>query len=116
MIVPEDIKIIIHNALDVAQSSGDLPNVKMIPWIFVGCFCACCYALQGIIISVKFDKSNDPIIMAFWMNIISSLILLPSQFFTQTKVVIFFPFNVVDYSIIGLGIIEAICLKLPKIY
>ena len=29
MIVPEDIKVIIHNALNVAQSSGDLPNVKI---------------------------------------------------------------------------------------
>ena len=29
MIVPEDIKVIIHNALNVAQSSGELPNVKI---------------------------------------------------------------------------------------
>ena len=29
MIVPEDIKVIIHNALNVAQSSEDLPNVKI---------------------------------------------------------------------------------------
>ena len=89
-----------------------LPNPSMIPWIFVGCFCATCYAFQGIIISLKFNNENNPIIMAFWMNIICMIILLPSLFFEDTRVILGFNKEIADFSILLLGIIEAICFSL----
>ena len=89
-----------------------LPNPEMIPWIFVGCFCASCYAFQGIIISLKFNDHNNPIIMAFWMNIICMIILLPSLFFEKTRVILGFNEIIADISILTLGLIEALCFSL----
>ena len=89
-----------------------LPNPAMIPWIIIGCFCASCYAFQGLIISVKFNKENNPLIMAFWMNVVSFIILIPSLFFENTKVFLGFNLALVDISLVLLGIIEALCFSL----
>ena len=50
--------------------------------------------------------------MAFWLNFFSSIILLPIVIKFDYFIPLKLPFSLLEYSLLSLGIIEAICFSL----
>ena len=89
-----------------------LPDQSKIWWVLAACFCSLLYALQGIITSIKFETTSNPIVMAFWLNFFATIIVAPVVFSFGYEVSLNFPLNILGLSLIGLGVIEAICFSL----
>ena len=102
----------ISSILILILPEQSLPDQSKIWWVLAACFCSLLYALQGIITSIKFEKTSNPIVMAFWLNLFATIIVAPVVFYFGYQVPIAFPLNILGFSLIGLGLIEAICFSL----
>ena len=102
----------ISSIIIIALPEQSLPDQTEIKWILILCICPICYAAQSLVISIKFAKTENPLAMAFWMNLLATMILLPIIFFFNVGVAISFHIGNLELSLIGLGSIEAICFSL----
>ncbi len=102
----------IISILIIVLPEQNLPEPNQVFWVIVTCFCSLCYAFQAVLISAKFNQKDSPIAMAFWLNFFSSIILLPIVIKFDYFIPLKLPFSLLEYSLLSLGIIEAICFSL----
>ena len=87
---------------------NSLPSRDAIPWLLLACLSAVCYALENIYLSRPGQQDIGPVRTACGMNLMAAALVLPvglatGQFFIPT-----FPFGTLEWTIIGLGMINAV--------
>jgi len=92
--------------LVVPESS--LPSRAAIPWVLLACISAVCYALENIYLARPSLQDIGPVRTACGMNLFAALIMLPVAVGTNQMFLPAFPFGTVEWTIIGLGLINAI--------
>lgn len=92
----------------IALPQNSLPNPAALPWIFIACISALCYAIENIILGFKLALTIGPIRLAMGMNLMAAVALLPVTILTDSFFIPSFPPQIVDYAVIGLGLITAV--------
>ena len=89
-----------------------LPDSGAVPWILLACIASACYSGENIILSKFSPKNLGFIRLACGMNIVATVILLPVTMFTNSFIIPHFPLGVLEISILGLGILNAVAYTL----
>lgn len=92
----------------IALPENSLPDPAALPWIFIACISAFCYAVENIILGFRSALTVGPIRLAMGMNMMAAITLLPITLLTDSFFVPSFPFQMVDYAVIGLGFITVV--------
>jgi drug/metabolite transporter (DMT)-like permease len=92
----------------IALPDNSLPNPAALPWIFIACISALCYAVENIILGFKSALTVGPIRLAMGMNLMAAVALLPVTILTDSLFSPSFPPQIVDYAVIGLGLITVV--------
>lgn len=96
----------------IALPENSLPDRAALPWMFIACICALCYAVENIILGFKSALTVGPIRLAMGMNVMAAITLLPITLYTDSFFVPSFPFQLVDYAVIGLGLITVVAYSM----
>ena len=92
----------------IALPENSLPDPATLPWIFIACISALCYAVENIILGFKSALSVGPMRLAMGMNLIAAVTLLPITILTDSYFSPSLPLKTVDYAVIGLGLITVV--------
>lgn len=92
----------------IALPENSLPDPAALPWIFIACISAFCYAVENIILGFRSALTVGPIRLAMGMNMMAAITLLPITLLTDSFFIPSFPFQMVDYAVIGLGFITVV--------
>lgn len=92
----------------IALPENSLPDPAALPWIFIACISAFCYAVENIILGFRSALTVGPIRLAMGMNMMAAITLLPITLLTDSFFIPSFPFQMVDYAVIGLGLITVV--------
>lgn len=86
---------------------NSLPSRDAIPWLLLACVSAVCYALENIYLSRPSQQGLGPVSTACGMNLMAAALILPVSLATGQAFMPAFPFGTLEWTIIGLGIINA---------
>ena len=92
----------------IALPENSLPDPATLPWIFIACISALCYAVENIILGFKSALTVGPMRLAMGMNLIAAVTLLPITILTDSYFSPSLPLKTVDYAVIGLGLITVV--------
>ena len=92
----------------IALPQNSLPIPAALPWIFIACISALCYDIENLILGFKLALTIGPIRLAMGMNLMAAVALLPVTILTDSFFIPSFPPQIVDYAVIGLGLITAV--------
>ena len=92
----------------IALPENSLPDPATLPWIFIACISALCYAVENIILGFKSALTIGPMRLAMGMNLIAAVTLLPITILTDSYFSPSLPLKTVDYAVIGLGLITVV--------
>jgi len=92
----------------IALPENGLPDPAALPWIFIACISAFCYAVENIILGFRSALTVGPIRLAMGMNMMAAITLLPITLLTDSFFIPSFPFQMVDYAVVGLGFITVV--------
>ena len=92
----------------IALPENSLPDPATLPWIFIACISALCYAIENIILGFKSALTVGPMRLAMGMNLIAAVTLLPITILTDSYFSPSLPLKTVDYAVIGLGLITVV--------
>ena len=92
--------------LVVPESS--LPSRAAMPWVLLACISAVCYALENIYLARPSLQDIGPVRTACAMNLFAAMIMLPVAILTDQMFLPTFPLGTVEWTIIGLGLINAV--------
>ena len=87
---------------------NSLPNRDAIPWLLLACLSAVCYALENIYLSRPGQQDIGPVRTACGMNLMAAVLVLPIGLATGQAFLPAFPFGTLEWTIVGLGIINAL--------
>ena len=68
----------------IALPENSLPDPATLPWIFIACISALCYAVENIILGFKSALTVGPMRLAMGMNLIAAVTLLPITILTDS--------------------------------
>ena len=91
----------------VAPESS-LPSRSAVPWLLLACVSSLCYASENILLARWKMTGLGPIRIACGMNIAAALILLPVAISNDALFLPKFPFGVIEWTVVGLGLITTI--------
>ena len=91
----------------VAPESS-LPDRAAMPWVLLACVSAACFALENIFLARPSLQDIGPVRTASGMNLVAALIMLPVAIGTGQMFLPAFPFGTVEWTVIGLGLINAV--------
>jgi drug/metabolite transporter (DMT)-like permease len=91
----------------VAPESS-LPSRSAVPWLLLACVSSLCYASENILLARWEITGLGPIRIACGMNIAAALILLPVAISNDALFLPKFPFGVIEWTVVGLGLITTI--------
>ena len=92
----------------IALPENSLPDPATLPWIFIACISALCYAFENIILGFKSALTVGPMRLAMGMNLVAAVTLLPITILTDSYFSPSLPLKTVDYAVIGLGLITVV--------
>ena len=92
----------------IALPENSLPDPATLPWIFIACISALCYAIENIILGFKSAVTVGPMRLAMGMNLMAAVTLLPITILTDSYFSPSLPLKTVDYAVIGLGLITVV--------
>ena len=84
-----------------------LPTPESVPWVLLACVASSCYSIENIVLSNDSAKIFGPVRLAWGMNFCAALILLPFTVYLDGFIMPRFPFSTLEYSIFGIGILNA---------
>ena len=87
---------------------NSLPSRDAIPWLLLACVSAVCYALENIYLSRPGQQDIGPVRTACGMNLMAAALVLPVGLATGQAFLPTIPFGTLEWTIIGLGIINAL--------
>lgn len=87
---------------------NSLPSRDAIPWLLLACVSAVCYALENIYLSRPGQQDIGPVRTACGMNLMAAALVLPVGLATGQAFLPTVPFGTLEWTIIGLGIINAL--------
>ena len=94
------------NLLIVPENS--IPQRTDIVWVIIACIAAVSYAIENLIIDLKMPNDIGPVRIACGMNFMGALLVLPFALFSGQSIIPKIPLSSLEYSIIGLGVINAV--------
>ncbi len=94
------------NLLILPENS--LPQKSDIFWMLIACFAAISYAIENLVIDLKMPPDIGPVRVACGMNLMGAILALPLLVFSDQTLLPSFPPTQLEFSIIGLGLINAI--------
>ena len=89
-----------------------LPTPKTAPWVLLACVSSLCYALENIFLSLKRTGNIGSLKIACSMNAIAAILLLFLAIFFDQLFILNLPFSLLEWSVIGLGLITSIAYTL----
>lgn len=87
---------------------NSLPDRAAMPWVLLACLSSLCYALENIYLARVKLAAIGPIRVACGMNLMAAILLAPTALYFDHLFVPAFPFGVVEWSILGLGLITMV--------
>ena len=94
------------NLLMVPENS--MPIKSDIFWLLIACVAATSYAIENLLIDIKMPTDIGPVRLAFGMNLMGALLVLPLALLSSQTIVPQFPPSALELSVAGLGLINAI--------
>ena len=94
------------NLLIIPENS--MPKKTDIFWVLIACVAAVSYAIENLLIDLKMPKDIGPVRIACGMNLMGAMLVLPFSLVFSQKIIPNFPPTLLEYSIIGLGLINAV--------
>jgi drug/metabolite transporter (DMT)-like permease len=95
----------------VAPESS-LPDPGQLPWAFLGFVAAVCYAALGIVLALAAPRGANSLMLTCGMFVVGSLVMMPILYMTDSFVPFGWPLGVVEWSLLGLGAVNAVAYTL----
>ena len=92
----------------LVMPESSLPSRAAMPWGLLACISAVCYALENIYLARPSLQDIGPVRTACGMNLFAAMIMLPVAILTDQMFLPTFPLGTVEWTIIGLGLINAV--------
>jgi len=92
----------------LVMPESSLPSRAAMPWVLLACISAVCYALENIYLARPSLQDIGPVRTACGMNLFAAMIMLPVAILTDQMFLPTFPLGTVEWTIIGLGLINAV--------
>lgn len=89
-----------------------LPDPGLAPWVVVACAASACYALWNLIVARYGDRRRSALVIACGMYVSATILIIPVLVMTDSFVSLMWPFGVVEWAIMGMGMISAIAYSL----
>jgi len=95
----------------VAPESS-LPDPAQLPWAFLGFVASACYAALSIVLALTAPPGANPLMLTCGMFVAASLVMVPILYMTDSFVPFGFPLGIVEWSLLGLGAVNAVAYTL----
>ena len=89
-----------------------LPDRSAVPWVLLACVPGLCYALENMILTFRLPDGVSSFTIACGNFLVSSVVLVGVVVATDTFVPLAWPWGVVEWSIVGMAAINAVCFGL----
>jgi drug/metabolite transporter (DMT)-like permease len=91
---------------------GSLPDPAQLSWVLLGFVSAVSYTLLGLVLALKAPPGANPFMMTCGMFLAASLPLVPLLYFSGGFVPFFWPWGIVEWSLLGMGTANAVAFTL----
>jgi drug/metabolite transporter (DMT)-like permease len=95
----------------VAPNSS-LPDPAQLPWLLLGFAAAGCYAALSLVIALLAPPKSNSLVLTCGMFIAASFLMIPILYVTGSFAPFGWPWGAVEWSMLGLGIINAVAYAL----
>ena len=85
-----------------------MPLRSDVLWLLISCLAAISYAIENLVIDIKMPDDIGPVRIACGMNFMGAIIVWPFSLFFSQSINLVFPPGQLEFSILGLGVINAI--------
>lgn len=91
---------------------GSLPDPAQLPWVFLGFVSAACYAALSLVLALTAPPGANSLMLTFGMFVAASLLMVPILYATSSFVPFGWPWGIVEWSLLGLGAVNAVAYTL----
>jgi drug/metabolite transporter (DMT)-like permease len=91
---------------------GSLPDPAQLPWVFLGFVSAACYAALSLVLALTAPPGANSLMLTFGMFVVASLLMVPILYATGSFVPFGWPWGIVEWSLLGLGAVNAVAYTL----
>jgi drug/metabolite transporter (DMT)-like permease len=95
----------------VAPESS-LPDRGQLPWAFLGFVAAACYAALSMVLALAAPPGANSLMLTCGMFVAASLVMVPILYMTSSFVPFGWPLGIVEWSLLGLGAVNAVAYTL----
>jgi drug/metabolite transporter (DMT)-like permease len=91
---------------------GSLPDPTQVPWMFLGFAAAACYTALSLVLALRAPPGASSMMLTCGMFVAASLIMVPILYVTGSFVPFGWPWGIVEWSLLGLGAVNAVAYTL----
>jgi drug/metabolite transporter (DMT)-like permease len=91
---------------------GSLPDPKQLPWVLLSLISATCYTFLNLLLTFRAPSGASSLMLTCGMFVASSLLMIPVLFATGATAQFGWPWGGLEWSLLGLGVINAISYPL----
>ena len=91
---------------------GSLPDPAQLPWVLIGFVAAVSYTTLNIVITLMAPPGANSLMLTCGMFVAASILMVPVIYLTGSMVPFGWPFGVTEWSLIGLGVVNAVAYPL----
>jgi drug/metabolite transporter (DMT)-like permease len=85
-----------------------LPDPSAVPWVLLACLPGLCYALENMVLTFRLPDGTSPFMITCGNYLVSSIVLMFLVMLTGSFVPLAWPWGVVEWSIAGMAVINAV--------
>ena len=91
---------------------GSLPDRAQLPWVVLGFASAACYTCLSLVLALRAPPGANSIMLTCGMFVAASLLMIPLLYATGSFASFGWPWGIVEWSLLGLGVINAVAFTL----
>ena len=91
---------------------GSLPDRAQLPWVLLGFASAACYTCLSLVLALKAPPGANSIMLTCGMFVAATLLMVPFLYATSSFAPFGWPWGIVEWSLFGLGAINALAFTL----